>query len=238
MPETSILEALQQQMADVLTADPYFDSIPVIPENVGDIENEIERGLGKLGIVVVIVAPTASTGQTREVPGPYYDEINLVCAVTENVLLNRSVNGTNKHNLAVAEHVAAILHRFKPDMVSEAIYCDTPTIVLVPTPREERGLQMRHVRFKTNGGTKYDIPIVADPVVNIVSGTATITCSTSHANIVYSTDSTVPSPRNTIAPKTALFYDAPFTVTTGQKILCRAWLAGFLTSKTITTIAT
>jgi hypothetical protein len=236
MSDDSVLEAIQNQMADVLLADPYFDSVPVIPESVGDIEREIEIALKKLGIAVIIVAPSANRGKTREAPGPYYDEISINCMVTENVLINRSANGTGKHNLAVAEHVAAILHLFKPDMVSETIYCDDPTIVLVPTKTEERGLQVRMVRFKTAGGTKYDIPQVADPIVSVVTGTATITCATSHAVIVYSTDGTPPSPRNTLSPKTALFYDAPFAVTPGQKILCKAYLPGFLFSKVVTTI--
>src|SRR6185312_11259883 len=98
----SILATIQQQCADRLLADPFFATVPVLTESIGDLDNEIAVALGPLGgeggksgLVVVIRTPTANV-HFGNVFGPFFDEIKIIARITENVTVNRDPDtGTN-----------------------------------------------------------------------------------------------------------------------------------------------
>lgn len=219
-----------------LAADPYFGNITLVTEDKGDIENQIQIALSKLGICVILLTPRA-TDSKPNIGKPYFDNILFIAQVTENVTLNRAHSGTGKKALDVCEHVVAVLKGHKPPNVSECLTCQKPTIQLQPNLSP----LTYHVIFGTQGGIDYPIPVVADPVV-VVTGsgspkTVTITCATPRALIVYSVvnngvPNPYPNPRNANSGD-AFWYDAPISVATGKKLVCRAWLPGYIATKLV-----
>ncbi len=221
----SVLEAIQQDIADRLLADPYFSDIPVIPEILKDVENEVERAVKQIGAMVLIVTPVASITLSKDAP-PYFDEIDIVCRCSEHVILNRSPDGTGKHVLSIAEHVLVVLHHYAPSNIIEMVYSNAPSIRLVADPT---GLLSYDCRFRTQGGLLYDIPVVADPVISRSGGNIVITCATSYANVFYA----LPGERYP-NPRTGHFYAGPFAAANGTVIRAKGWLAGYMNSKQVT----
>jgi len=228
---------MQEVMVDRLQADPYFDDLTVLHQKKHDIQNEIDTAIASLGICVVIVTPSADIGKSRDVLPPYFDAIDFIVRVQESVITNQ----TGKSSLAVAEHVLALLHNWRPDGVYEALYAVSPTIQMVDHP-DAAGLLIYDIHLRTQGGIRYDVDTVADPVVGVAGGQCTITCATTGAVVVYVIDSAThpkPTPRNANAvPAKAYFYTAPFAVSVGQVVIARAWLSGYVTSKAVTLTVT
>ena len=108
-----ILESIQQQIADQLSARPFFADIPVLVEHRADIQSEYERALGPVqvaggrnGVCVTILTPTADCAHP-EIAGPFFDDIIIVALVQENVPANHDpVNGTGKSALTVCENLS------------------------------------------------------------------------------------------------------------------------------------
>ncbi len=221
MAETSILQGLQLDIADRLLAEPYFSNVPVLSENLMDIDSQIEIAIAQLGVVVVVVTPTASVRKDQDYPGPYFEQINLVIQVSENVILNRGGDGIGKTCLEVAEHALAVLHGYRPQGIAETIFANNPTINLVNDPN---GLLTYHVNLQTQGGLRFDIPVLATPTITAVGSTAELACATPNGQMFYTLNGKPPTPRN------GTFYTGPVTVASGQTIKVRAWLAGYVTS--------
>lgn len=103
------LATIQAEIAANLRRDSWFQAVPIVTENLGDIANQIEIALGKLGIVAVILTP-AGKAAFPDAPGPILDPVSAVVAVYEMVVLNRGAKGTKLPASAVAERVAYQLH--------------------------------------------------------------------------------------------------------------------------------
>lgn len=221
----SVIQSIQTDVADRLLADPYFGdapSIPVLTENIGDIENQIDIAIAQIGAFVLVVTPTVSIGNMKNAPGPYFERIRVTARCYENVTVNRGGGGTLKNCLPIAEHVAALIHGYRPDILTESIYGDDPTIQLVPEPN---GLLTYDVNFLTHGGLRYDVTAVATPTFTQNGSLLTIASTTPYAQIFYAVDNAgYPSPRS------GTFYAAPITVLPGQVVKARGWLAGYQTS--------
>lgn len=227
-----------QEAADTLLADPYFSNIAVVSEDLGDPQNEIDRYLTKVnGIGVQLITPRADILKPDK-PGPYYDDIDFIASVWENVKLNRSATGTSKKALDVAETVSAVLHWHRPVNIAESIVAKR--IVLFPDPT--RRFLAYNVLFKTMGGIQYVIQTIATPTVQVVvngngTSTVTITCATANVAIYYTTavapqTPDYPSPLNAFGAFNSL-YTAPFVLTTGTLLRLRAWLPGYRPSAVV-----
>ena len=104
----------------------------MLTERIGDLQARIQQNLGTLGIVSVVLTPTAiSTNENRQ--RPYFDQVNLVVRVQENVLLNRAASGTGQPASLVAEAVAWFLHGFTPEGLGCSL--NLAAIRLVADPR-------------------------------------------------------------------------------------------------------
>ncbi len=120
----SLLIDLQQEAAARLTAQAFFSDagnpsprpVAVLTEQIGSLPARVTQSLGQLGIVCVLLTPTARTTNLHY-PRPYFDEIQLVARTQENVLLNRSAKGTGQPASLVAEAAAWFLHGFVPGAV-------------------------------------------------------------------------------------------------------------------------
>ncbi len=117
----SLLTEIQQQAGARLSAQAFFSDagagvpspVPVLTEQIGDLPGRVRQSLGQLGIVCVVLTPTARA-TNRDRVRPYFDEVKLVVRTQENVVLNRAASGTGQPASLVAEAAAWFLHGFVP----------------------------------------------------------------------------------------------------------------------------
>jgi hypothetical protein len=127
------------------------------------------------------------------------------------------VNRTGKPALEVAEYIAAVWDFRLVDGASE------PLVVTDISLGNDPRFVTWDVIGRTMGGLKYTIPAIETVVaVNSPPGTITLTCARPGAAIFYTTDGTMPSPRN------GTLYTAPFALGSGITLRARAFLAGYL----------
>lgn len=154
MPDSDSLPLLQiqQLIADKLDADVWFDQIPVITENLGDVASIVDIAVSKLGSCVVVETPTANCSHPNA-PAIEFDEVPIVVTVWENVLLNRDANNESASNLKAldtAQVICALLHHFQPEGWNTLI-CVVPTIEKADDPQ----LVGYHCRFRISCGLRY-----------------------------------------------------------------------------------
>ena len=128
---TGQMATLQSQLAEKLQASLFFTDMPIITEKVQDIENEIDRALGSLGgVCVVIVTPRANVSHSN-LPGPQFDDVAIVVRIIENVLVNQSAAGTKIPASEVAEQVAANIHHMQT-AARQTVRCQSMGLVADP----------------------------------------------------------------------------------------------------------
>lgn len=120
---SSVLLALQGELAARLLADPLFAAVPVLTEQERNLDFEVQRQVDSLGVACVVMTPEAGV-RHPEAPGPYFDEVTVTVRVQENVELN-----SGPHALEVAERAAALLHQYQPTAVAEMLFATGKTIV-------------------------------------------------------------------------------------------------------------
>ena len=64
-----VLNTIQNNALRLLKADPYYARITLLSEQIGDIRNQIDLMLAKLGICAIVLTPKA-TVQYPGAPGP------------------------------------------------------------------------------------------------------------------------------------------------------------------------
>lgn len=139
---SSILLALQEELAARLSADAFFASVPVLTERERNLAYEVQRQVDSLGVVCVVMTPEAGVRHI-EAPGPQLDDIAVTVRIQENGELN---NGP--HAIEVAERVAALLHQHQPATVSETLFAAAKTI----TRQADDSLVVYDVHFETRDG--------------------------------------------------------------------------------------
>ncbi len=142
----ALLTDLQQEAAARLAAQAFFSDaaagaarpVPVLTEQRGDLQNRVRQSLGQLGIVCVVLTPTARM-TNRNRPRPYFDEIRIVARTQENVVLNRADTGTGQPASLVAEAAAWFLHGYTPAslgctlLLEEIRLVDDPKLLVYET---------------------------------------------------------------------------------------------------------
>lgn len=103
------LLSIRDQALAALQADTALQPVRLIARTKGDIKNEILTTLGKYGICILVMTPSAKMRGTNA-PGPMLDPINLVVDVIEHVAINRGAKGSKLPAEDVAEQVAWRLH--------------------------------------------------------------------------------------------------------------------------------
>lgn len=226
----SVLKQLQQQVADQLTAHPDFSIVPVLTENLLDLDSEMDINLGPelsaggtRGLVALVTTPMANVNWP-EVGGPFFDRIPIAIHIWENVQTNRVTGGTQIPASDLAESVCKALHQFYPLSANGCLVPEPNTIRLV---KDDDFLRYMVV-FKCMAGLREAPPQL--PAVTFVEGTPsggnaalTMACTTPGAAIFYVTDNSNASPRN---PNSS-FYLTPPTLAVGTIVTARAWLAGY-----------
>lgn len=118
------LKDIQDAIAKALTKEPFFANIPVITEAKGDVLNQIERAIAKLGICVVIETLTGKT-DTMGV-GAYSLDLKVGVTISEMVVINQGNSGTKK---SASQVVAMILCLLNPSRSASPAYADTFVLV-------------------------------------------------------------------------------------------------------------
>ncbi len=105
----SLFSAVQEDIRQWLKAREFFSNVEVITEDRGDVINEVQTALGKLGIVVVVEMLKGRV----EFPGVGAGSIAFGIGMTvhENVVINRSGDGTKK---TAPDAVVEIFDVFNP----------------------------------------------------------------------------------------------------------------------------
>ena len=225
----SILTGIQQNVADTLSADPFFADIPVLAENLRDMTYLATKAVDQIGLLVLVTTPAANQ-RYADMATPYFDEINLIIRVIEDVAVNRGqgdpgVPAAYVTAPEVAEVALAVVYHTCPAGVNEVWNPAEPTLVT----KEEAGFVVSEVRFKTAGGIAYPINQVAAITGSFDGANVTLACSTPGAAIFWTNDKSYPAPQNGSGGPGNL-YLAPFPAATGQLILAKALLAGMLAS--------
>jgi hypothetical protein len=236
----SVLETLQQTIADKLNADPLFASarvlpggaivqIQAIPEHIHDVVNKISIDVQKIGIVAVVRTVQANIGEGGNKPGPTFDAVRVSVRVIENVIVNRGATGSPSKTgslisaTTLAERILSLLHYTVPTGWSAHLHCVDPALQLISPDEQHTGFDCN---FALMGSLLYN-PTQLGPL-SLVSagGMVTITSSTGFPGeaVFYTVDGTLPSPRN------GHFYTAPFAASPGARVRARSWLAGYLTA--------
>lgn len=236
----SIIESIQLECAQQLQADPFFANLTVLVEHIADLQSQFDQAIGavtvvggKSGAVVVIMTPTADANW-ENVPGPFFDAINVIVLVAENPLVNNDpISGTGLSALTICEKIAGILHQSFPLAANGPLVAQKPTISRGPNAGDDTSLVQYNLHFRTMGGLRAVPPQLAPVVISNTAGVVTLTSATPGSAVFYTLDGSNASPRGA----TASLYTAPFTPGAGHTLNARAWLAGYLASNnaTITT---
>ena len=150
-----MMTEIQTAVQTALLANDYFEDIPVLVEDIADIDNEIARALGPLtegdtgksGVVAVVMTASGDVAKPN-LPGPDFENIKIFVNIIETPLINRTDDGTNKRASAIAEQVARVLHHHTPTG-GRLIYADMPTIRMIEPPEE--GQTAWQAAFRTSG---------------------------------------------------------------------------------------
>jgi hypothetical protein len=116
MYNSGIAVAAQQQLVARLQGDALFDgtisnngqSIDIIQEIRGDIENMISVNLGKIGVSVVVLTPTFQLFDywLPSLAGWLMQQIN----VFEDPIFNATPSGTGTRAIDICERITALMH--------------------------------------------------------------------------------------------------------------------------------
>lgn len=105
----SELLLIQEQAVMALMADEMLRPVKIISRRKHNLKNEILTTLGKFGICVLVLTPSARMRNTNA-PGPQLDPVTLFVDIIENVLMNQGANGSKIPAEDVAERIAWRLH--------------------------------------------------------------------------------------------------------------------------------
>lgn len=90
----TILSDVNRDLKNAIQANPWFSNVPVVVQDKGDVNNQIELALNKLGIGIVI--EQADGRIDFQGPAVVSIPLNTTITISENVLINRSESGSGK----------------------------------------------------------------------------------------------------------------------------------------------
>ena len=217
---SSILTAIQQEVADCLLADPFFATIPILVEQPRDLTYELQMSVASAGTYGVVLVPQALvTAPTA--PGPIFDPVEIAVRFSENVPVS-----SGPHALEVAETALALLHLYRPTTINEVFTAAPKALQMVKEPN----VVAYEIAVRTQAGASYAVPQLDAPSISsagsISPQTVTLSSDQAGASLFYTLDGSQPAPRG----PTSLLYTAPFVIAAPSLLRTRAWLAGFVAS--------
>jgi hypothetical protein len=129
------LEDLQKAITERLKGSAHLAGIAVLSREIGDIENEIEVQLAKIGLTL-FVSEVELGGISGDFPEVSADEAQFTVSIYEDATTNTS----GKSMAAVREIVMRRLHHFTPGVEGAGI------ITLLPDPENGRPKKKLNIR--------------------------------------------------------------------------------------------
>jgi hypothetical protein len=215
------LTVLRDAIKAAMEADPYYFDIPILNERIQDIDAKIDETVAMTGGVCIVLVVPKVGGALPNILGANFSDIGVTARIIESL----NLNDTGKAALDIAVYTVSLLPQLIFDTLPMKLKPSTtdPAIALANDPR---GLTY-DANFNTEGGTRLEIPRLADVTINVTDLAAiALVHATPGAAIFYTTDLSYPAPRN---PAAHLFL-APFSSPSGSTIRARAWLPGYLPS--------
>lgn len=229
-----IIDRLPCELQARLEADDYFVDVPVIVEEHGNLEAEMNRQMavitakgGKRGVAVIVLQVIGDDDFPNLQFGPM--TLRPAFQVLENVELNGSASGTGKSARKVARRIRDVIKCAGMVGLVKNMQADKPCIEPVPMPKEMSGrAQSYQVNFRCLEVSTEEMHQVATPQITGAAGsTFTITCATSGASIYYTTDDSYPR----AGGATSVLYTAPVAVPVeGVTVRACAYKSGWVAS--------
>lgn len=230
-------EADQQDIFGRLSADEFFADVPVLLEEKGTLEADIDQALstlnpkgGKLGCLAVVLMPTLAA-DSPSAPGPR-SVPRVTVQVIDQPLFNLDANtGIGKSSARLAERVRMIIHRFRSRTGAEFSFAGQEPVQV------DAGKNSYAVAF-TRLAVDATPPKVAEVTIAPASGaapqTVTLACITPGAAIYYTTDGSYPSSSNEFARP----YTAPVAVEEPGTLRAAAERTGYQSSNVTQAVLT
>lgn len=167
------------------------------------------------GAGVLVEMPTARV-QSPNVSGPAFDLTQTFLVLEEPNLNFTPETGTLKSAEVIAQLILEALHLFNLQGIGTLTGEGIAEASEVPP-----GILAYRVSFKLTVGRPQTTRCAA-PVISLAAGLATLTTTTSDAEIRYTLDGTFPGAANPAAQ----IYSAPVAVNSGETIRCATWKTG------------
>lgn len=125
---------IQDAAARILDADAAFDGVPILTEELGDLDNAIGIVMGKLGICAIIETPFASI-TAPNTPPVHFNDVPITVTIWEDTFLNRPSSDVNQRHWVELALIALylLLHSTPRDesgeQVATAFHADNPTLI-------------------------------------------------------------------------------------------------------------
>jgi len=210
------MDRTEQEQADIKTVldlDALFATVTVDLEDKGDIESEIDKGLGtlntkagKMGAYALVLEPE-ETPTNPDTPSPEL-RIQFGVQVFETQLFNNGADGTGKSVFQLTRRIRQLLHRRS---LGRGVLVWKSTS---PAPQSDPSRRSRVVTFERLDQEDADVRVgtpLIDPDEGAAGASITLTCATSGAAIYYTTDGSYPCSTNA----EATLYAAPFAAVAG-----------------------
>jgi hypothetical protein len=214
-----ILTTIRAAAVDALEASDLFEGIDVLSEDKGVIANEVLRTLKQIGLLCVVMTPSAG-GVSTDTRAPYLENIRVVIQIGENA----GVRTTGTRALDLAEAALSVLNGLLMPPYFEGFVPVAPAISPSPIPQGLAGLtSLYQVNFSVRAMLTLSPahPTVATPTINASNAAAvTLACATGGAAIWYTTNGTRPT------PSAGTRYTGAFAATSGATVKARAGLWG------------
>jgi len=223
----STLNQIRTLIKDHLESFEFFDDVVILEGKPKDIGAQIDEGLAKLGLVVIIQPARAGTSR-QDLRGPVLDNCEYLLRVYQNLTLD----DVTVEALDVAEEIAVRCHYAVLDEEQQiTLRCGRDTIELGDdVGNENQPCITWDVPIQTHVMLGAEWEQVATPVIVYdEEGRVQMTCATPGAQIFYTTDGSRPRPGNG-----AVYTGVIEEVADGSVYQARAYLHGMLVSEIAT----
>jgi hypothetical protein len=231
----------QKDLTHALLSAENLRSVAVLSYRAKRIANELDYRTflttgrnGRTGAFVMVMMPEALSGH-RNVTGPILDwDFPVICIEQPDLNLD-SQNGTLLSAEEIGQRVMDALHLHADEYYGT--FAITGKAMKAEGDFVFPGCIGYRVTLSLSVGRNTQTARCAGVAVAIGTGTCTLTCATVGAEIYYTTDGTFPSWSNTVNPS-AILYETPFAVVSGDIIRACAYAMGYNASPVRRVVAT
>lgn len=241
-----IIDRLPFELAARLESDPFFNDIPIVVFEAGNLASEIAKKQGLISVksgkrgVTVIVPQLYAEDEFPGVPGGPM-KLRPSFLVLENVELNHDEEGTKKSHRKIARHIIRVMKIIGGFQgIVQGLQCDTPAIEPFVV-KDQDSIKASQVNFVcqefSDQQELWCLPPVITAVANSNPPQVTLASATLGCTLWYTTDDTFPYPGDATQfhGSTSLQYTGPLTLPGSGVTLIRAcaYRAGYTASSII-----